>query len=75
MIESFSSELQIAELDVPVPDADVELFWVEVADVHAQEAVEEVGYEALEHGGGGWPLSWPGMVLGVFGDIEGGDDC
>ena len=52
MIESFPSKLEIPQLDVTRPDANVELLGIEVLDIHAQEPIEEVRNETLEHGGG-----------------------
>lgn len=52
LIESFSSKLEISQLDVTRPDANVELLGIKVLDIHAQEPIEEVRDETLEHGGG-----------------------
>jgi len=56
LVEGFSTELKVAELDIARPDADVELLWVEVLDVHAQEPVQQVRDETFQHGGGCVPL-------------------
>ena len=63
LIEGFTAKFEIAELDVSRPDTDVQLFRIEVLDVHAQKAVEQVGDETLKHGGGKWPLPGPGMDI------------
>ena len=62
LVKSLSTELKIAQLDVAGPDTDVELLWVEVLDIHAQEPVQQVGNEALEHGGNERPLPRSGAV-------------
>jgi hypothetical protein len=43
LIESLPAKLEVPEFDIPRPNADFKLSWVEVLDVHAQEAVEKAG--------------------------------
>jgi hypothetical protein len=60
LIESFSPQLEILELDLSAPYADLQLLGIEVLDVHAQEPVQQRGNQTLQHLGGVEPLPGSG---------------
>ena len=51
LVQSLSTELEVAELDVARPYTNVELLGIEVLDIHAQEPIEQIGDETFKHGG------------------------
>ncbi len=51
LVERLAAQFEIAKLDIARPDANLELCGIKVLDVHAQEAVEQTGYESFQHGG------------------------
>ncbi len=61
LVQSLLSELKIAKLDIPVPYSNIQLFCVEILNVHTQEAVEQTRDKAFKHVGDGSPLPWPGI--------------